>query len=61
MFDGLYDNQAVDLFTTFFLSVIARLVPNREIACSDRDAPWITDDVKKAIKHKHRVYHRYVK
>ena len=31
MFDGLDINQAVDLFTTLFLSVIARHVPNREI------------------------------
>ena len=59
MFGGLDVNQAVDLFTTLFLSVIARHVPNRKITCSDRDAPWITDDVKKAIKSKHRVYHRY--
>ena len=61
MFDGLDVNQAVDLFTMLFLSVITRHVPNREITCSDRDAPWITDDVKKAIKRKHRVYRKYVK
>ena len=61
MFDGLDVNQAADSFTTFFLSVLARHVPNREITCCDRDAPWITDDVKKAIKRKHRVYRRYVK
>ena len=61
MFDGLDVNQAVDLFPTVFLSVIARHVPSREITCSDRDAPWITADVKKGIKRKHRVYRRYVK
>ena len=61
IFDGLDVNQAVDSFTTFFLSVIARHVPNREINCCDRDAPRITDDVKKAIKRKHRVYRMYVK
>ena len=47
MFDGLDVNQAVDSFTTFFLSVIARHVRNREITCCDGDASWITDDVKK--------------
>ena len=31
MFDGLDVNQAVDSFTAFFLSVIARHVPNRGI------------------------------
>ena len=54
MFDGLDINQAVDLFTTLFLSVIARHVPNREIICSDRDA-------QKAIKRIHCVYRRHVK
>ena len=39
MFDGLDVNEAVDLFTIFFFSVIAGHVPNREITCSDRDAP----------------------
>ena len=43
------------------MSVITRHVPNREITCSDRDAPWITDDVKKAIRRKHRVYRGHVK
>ena len=38
MFDGPDVNQAVDLFTTLFLSVIARHVPNRETTCSDRNA-----------------------
>ena len=31
MFDGLDVNKAVDLFTTLFLSIIARHVPDREI------------------------------
>ena len=46
--------------TSHFI-ISARHVPNREIICCDRDAPWITDDVKKAIKCEHHVYHRYVK
>ena len=61
MFDGLDVNQAADLFTTLFWSVIARHVPNREITCSDRDVLWITDDVKKTIKQIHRVHRKYVK
>ena len=61
MFDGLDVNQAVDLFTTIFLSVIARHVPNKGMTCCDKDTPRIIDDVKKAVKRKHRVYRRYVK
>ena len=60
MFVGLDVNQAVDSFSTFFLSVIASHVLNREITCCDRDAPSIIDVVKEAVKRKHRVYRRYV-
>ena len=40
-FHGLDVDQAVDSFTNCF---------------RDEDAPWITDEVKKPIKRKHRVY-----
>ena len=60
-FDELDVDQAVDSFTTSLMSVITQHIPNREITCCDRDAPWITDEVKKAIKRKHRVYRKYVK
>ena len=60
-FDKLDVDQAVDSFTNCLMSVITQHIPNREITCCDRNAPWITDEVKKAIKHKHRVYRKYVK
>ena len=61
-FDELDVDQAVvDSFTNYFMSVITQHIPNREITCCDRDAPWITDEVKKAIKLLHRVYRKYVK
>ena len=39
MLDELDASQPVDSFTTFFLSVIADHVPNRQITCCDTDAP----------------------
>ena len=45
-FDELDVDQAVDSFMNYFLSVITQHVPNREITCCDKDAPWITDEVK---------------
>ena len=41
--DELDVDQAVDYFTNCFMSVITQHIPNREITCCDRDAPWITD------------------
>ena len=61
-FDELDVDQAVNSFTKCFMSVITtQHIPDREITCCDRDAPWITDEVKKAIKRKHRVHRKYVK
>ena len=60
-FDELDVDQAVNSFTNCFMSVITQHIPNREITCCDRDAPWITDEAKKATKRKHRVYRKYVK
>ena len=60
-FDELDVDQAVDSFTNCFMSVITQHIPNREIICCDKDASWITDEVKKAITRKHRVYRKYVK
>ena len=60
-FDEFDVDQAVDSFTNCLISVITQHIPQREITCCDRDAPWITDEVKEAIKRKHRVYTKYVK
>ena len=60
-FDELDVDQAVDSFPNYLMSVITQHIPNRDIAGCDRDAPWMTDEIKKAIKREHRVYRKYVK
>ena len=30
------------------------------IKCNDNDPPWISHEVKRAIKRKHRVYKKFV-
>ena len=44
-FNELDVDQAVDSFTNCLM-----------FTCCDRDAPWITDEVKKAVQSNHRVY-----
>ena len=36
-------------------------VPNRVITVNENDPPWITKEVKTAIRRKHRIYNKYVK
>ena len=36
-------------------------MPNKMIEVHDKDPPWMTPEIKTAIKHKHRIYNKYVK
>ena len=46
-------------FTKTFLDIISCNVPNRIVTINDSDAPWITPEVKQAIKKNHRVYSKW--
>ena len=35
-------------------------IPNKAITCTDKDAPWITNEVKTAIKRNARVHRKWV-
>ena len=61
LFSGLGSNGMVDIFTDTLFSVISSNIPNKVINCNDKDPPWITPELKTAIKRKHRVYRKYVK
>ena len=47
-------------FTILIMDLMHHFIPSQMIKCDDRDLPWITPKLKTAIKHKHRVYNRYV-
>ena len=34
-------------------------VPNKTITINDKEAPWITPEVKQTIKKNHRVYSKW--
>lgn len=57
------DNKSVDeMVTSFnktFLDIINCNIPNKEATINDKDAPWITAEVKQAIKKKHRIYSKW--
>ena len=60
-FVGLTVDQMTNEFTIFVMCLMTRFIPNNHIKCDDKDPPWITPEIKTAIKHKHRVYNKYVK
>ena len=51
----------VDKFIEIILSIIADNVPNIVINVNEKDPPWITKEIKTAIRCKHRTYNKYMK
>ena len=49
-----------NLFTKTLLSIFTDYIPNQVIKCSDKDPPWISSEIKTAIKRKHRVYKKFL-
>ena len=62
--ESLFFNKSVHVmskvFTETFLNIISKHIPNKIITCNDKDAPWITQEVKTAIKRNSRVYRKWV-
>ena len=60
MFEGLSVDQRVELFTNRLHSTIKANIPSRVLSFNDKDPPWITRQVKTAIKRKHRVFRKFM-
>ena len=41
------------------LNIFTATIPNKFITVNDKDAPWMTPDVKAAIKRNDRIYRRW--
>ena len=59
-FYGMEPNEMVDKFYEILKSTFSENIPNKIIQFNDKDPPWITQEVKSAIKRKHRVYKKFV-
>ena len=61
--DEKFQNIDVDLMTDVFCStlmtVLSKHIPKKVCAFSDREPPWITREIKTAIKRKHRVHKKF--
>ena len=43
-------------FTSQVHSILSAHIPNKIVKCNDKDPPWMTNELKTAIKRKHRVF-----
>ena len=58
-FVGLGSNEMTELFTGTIFAILSAKIPNKVMKCNDKDPPWITPELKTAIKRKHRVFKEY--
>ena len=61
LFLNLNVNEMSLVFADTFLSILSQHISNKIITCNDKDAPWITPEVKSAIRSNSRVYRKWVK
>ena len=58
-----FENKSLDdmiiSFNKTFLDIMNCSIPNKTITINDKEAPWITSEVKQAIKKNHRVYSKW--
>ena len=49
-----------DVFCNTLMTVLNKHIPNKIFTFNDRDPPWMTREIKTAIKRKHRVYKKFI-
>ena len=59
LFDGRSVDDMVSILTDKLLSIMSDNIPNKIITVNDKDAPWVTPEVKGAIKRNRRVFDRW--
>ena len=60
-FSNVNVNDRVIFVTECILNVFYNFVPNKMITVRNKDAPWMTPEIKKMILDKAKIYRRYVK
>ena len=50
----------VDLFQTKFLATMNSFIPNKILTINDREAPWVTPEVKTVLRKNKRVFKRWI-
>ena len=61
LFYRLSANEMALVFTDTVLEIFSRNIPNKVVTCHDKDAAWITPQVKAAIKRNSRIYTKWNK
>ena len=60
IFNDLSPDQMVEIFNTIFFKIMNNFIPNKQITIRESDAPWITSEVKSALRKNKRVFKKWV-
>ena len=60
-FNALSPTEMVDYLTKTLYAIFSTHIPNETIKINDKNPPWLTPDLKSAIRRKHRVYRMYIR
>ena len=58
-FQNLHVDSMANVFCNALMTVLNKHIPNKIFTFNDRDPPWMTREIKTAIKRKHRVYEKF--
>ena len=59
-FNGFDTDQMTEFFTNKILSIMSVNIPNKVVKYCDKDPPWMSLELKTAIKWKHRVFRKFL-
>ena len=59
-FKNLSVNEQVELFNETLLNIYRNFIPHEKIKCNSRDPPWMNKEIKNALRHKNRLYKRFI-
>ena len=51
----------VTIFSDLFLKIMVTFIPNKVVSIDDKDAPWVTPEVKKILLKNRKLYSKWVK
>ena len=60
-FSNVNVQAQVKLFNETLTNIFMNFVPNKRITVDDKDPPWVTENTKKLLKDKSKLYAQYIK
>ena len=55
IFKDISPNQMVEIFHTKFLEIMNYCIPNKNVTINESDAPWVTPDIKTALRKNKQI------